>query len=265
MRCGTDMADRSGIGKPGRAAFTLIEMLMVLAIIGIIVAIALPGFKGLTRSNVLSNANRQILDDLALARQRAMVWRTTVHVVFVPPQILVKNFNTADQLQGARLRNGVFSSYAMFAERSVGDQPGQPNFRYITQWKSLPEGVFVRTNEFNMMLPDDWRSIQDGTTRPFLFMPLPFPNATGETNDLPQVAFGPHGGLVDDQGTRVFGDEVIELTRGSLLFQRDSNGVIVDVDPREVPPIRPTYDSDKNWIRIDGLTGRAKLEKPEIQ
>ena len=71
-----------------RSGFTLVEMLMVLIIIGLILSIALPGIKGLKRTNVEANANRQLLDDLALARQRAIVGRTTVHVIFVPTNIL---------------------------------------------------------------------------------------------------------------------------------------------------------------------------------
>src|SRR5437867_1391952 len=63
---------------------TIIELLVVLAIIGLLSVLSLPMMKGIGRSNVMASATRQLMDDLALARHKAMVGRTTVHVIFVP-------------------------------------------------------------------------------------------------------------------------------------------------------------------------------------
>jgi prepilin-type N-terminal cleavage/methylation domain-containing protein len=253
--------------SPKRDAFTLVEMLMVLVIIGLIISIALPGIKGLKRTNVEANANRQLLDDLALARQRAIVGRTTVHVVFVPTNILITDFSALakpERDQVERLKSGIFTTYALFVERSLGDQPGQPNFKYITTWKSLPEGMMIRQTEFNQDDPPDvWKSINPVESREFLHLLLPFPSANGMNTLVPQIAFGPHGGLVDDKGNRLLDDEVIEVTRGSIFFDRDQNGLITGVDAKGPPNYNPT--EDRNWIRIDGLTGRAKVDRKEIQ
>ena len=70
-----------------RTAFTLIEMLMVIVIIGLLTTIGLPAIKGMTKSNVMIAANRQLLDDLAYARQRAIADHTTVFMVFVPSTV----------------------------------------------------------------------------------------------------------------------------------------------------------------------------------
>ncbi|MDB6033652.1 MAG: hypothetical protein JWM16_3990 [Verrucomicrobiales bacterium] len=252
--------------SPKRDGFTLVEMLMVLVIIGLIISIALPGLKGLKRTNVEANANRQLLDDLALARQRAIVGRTTVHVVFVPTNILDLNFTSLpkpEQDQVERLKAGVFTTYALFVERSLGDQPGQPNYKYITTWKSLPEGMMIRQSEFNFDPPDVWRGISPPESRAFLYLLLPFPSANGMNTLVPQIAFGPHGGLVDDKGNRILDDEVIEVTRGSIFFDRDASGTISGVDAKGPPNYNPI--EDRNWIRIDGLTGRAKVDRKEIQ
>ena len=47
--------------------------------------LAVPAIRGFTRSNTVTSANRQLLDDFALARQWAINTRSVVHVIFVPP------------------------------------------------------------------------------------------------------------------------------------------------------------------------------------
>src|SRR5947208_15683085 len=81
---------RAGAGRIRMrwAAFTLIELLVVMAIIGLLAAIGLAALKGFGKGTGLAGAQRQLLDDLALARLRAISGRTTVYMVFVPPGIM---------------------------------------------------------------------------------------------------------------------------------------------------------------------------------
>ena len=72
-------------GKPAlRRAFTLVEMLVVIAIIGIVAAISVPALKNFQKADASAAATRQLLDDVARARQFAISQRSTVYMVFVP-------------------------------------------------------------------------------------------------------------------------------------------------------------------------------------
>src|SRR5881409_4404976 len=70
------------------AAFTLIELLVVMAIIGLLATIGLPALKGFGKGTGMAGAQRQLLQDLGLARLSAINGRTTVYMVFVPTNIL---------------------------------------------------------------------------------------------------------------------------------------------------------------------------------
>src|ERR1041385_3265001 len=83
-------------------AFTLLEMLTVIVIIGIIAALALPALRGPSEGVAINAAVNQMIGDLALARQKAIANRATVAVVFVPPNIDM--LTSSDPLANAQLR-----------------------------------------------------------------------------------------------------------------------------------------------------------------
>src|SRR5256884_8672249 len=66
-------------------AFTLIELLVVMAIIALLATIGLPALKGFGKGTGMAGAQRQLLQDLGLARLSAINGRSTVYMVFVPP------------------------------------------------------------------------------------------------------------------------------------------------------------------------------------
>jgi prepilin-type N-terminal cleavage/methylation domain-containing protein len=266
--------------RPASRAFTLLELMVVLGIIGLLAAITLPSLKNIRQSNTLVSAGRQLVDDLMLARARAISERTTVHVIFVPPDIDRMDFSAtpdANRKVANRLLTGPFTTYALFAERTVGDQPGRPLFRYLTSWRSLPEGVFVAPEKF-VETPAHWapgNNVPD-EARVFAFIDgrnlparkLPFPTNYGEDQRLPHVAFDPQGRLVrkKDNSTENelrLGSEVIPLARGSILIRRDERtGAVLEFDVRESPPGNAVDNYHR--VRIDGLTGRAQVETPPI-
>jgi prepilin-type N-terminal cleavage/methylation domain-containing protein len=256
---------------------TLLELLIVISIIGILSAIALPALKGMKQSNIMASANRQLLDDLALARQYAIKNRAEVRVAFAPPI----NPDTARPPEDSdALILGQLTSYRIFARRTVGDQPGNPIPRYLTGWRDLPDGVFIAPEKFPTT-PKGQELVTLGTsagpvqiktfasTEQFknqnLDFRFPYPSSiSGFRTDLAYLTFDPQGRLLSDDATPD-GRAIIPLARGGVLHERGANGELAwaAVDASMRPP--GNHTNNYNFIVINALTGRARVERPEIQ
>ncbi len=289
--------ERTGWAASGndRSAFSLLELMVVMAIIGLLATMGLPALKGIGQSNALSAGTRQLLDDLSYARLQAINSRSTVYMVFVPTNFFAQsnvawftgpnNVKTDDRIraQATNIVNYQYSGYAIMTRRSLGDQPGHPNPKYLVEWRKLPDGVFIAPTKFRdqtQLNYRDWSAIPDIYARPFAFMVnsgLPFPAANAPKFQLPYIAFNSYGQLVRESPYLTsFRDEVIPLARGSIFypteydpakkFTRPSmNLADVQLNPPMNPLKHTTYYTNYHYVRINWMSGRARVEKPEIQ
>jgi len=151
-------------------AFTLAELLTVLAIMGILAALVLPALKNFGHSDAMLAAGQQMVGDIGRARQLAISQRSTVYMVFLPTNFfdfpcsyngnsyptLLKGIDVmtpASDEQTAmtattNLCSEQLTGYTFIAYGAVGDQPGQHQWHYLAPWQTLPDGTFIVTNKF---------------------------------------------------------------------------------------------------------------------
>jgi prepilin-type N-terminal cleavage/methylation domain-containing protein len=264
-------------------AFTLLELMCVIAIIGFIAAMTLPHVVGFGKANSMITASRQLLDDVALARQRAMVNRSTVYMVFLPPQFWNDPYysgNMAGQ-QITNLMEHQYSAYALISLATVGDQPGQHHPQYITDWRILPSGVFIAPWQFTLTNNAFTNIITTNTLAgttienyvyPWTWVTVPFPslystnlNGSYTPMSLPAIGFTPQGSITPPPRPDQRAYEYIALARGSIFYPTDTNGVPLFEPPllSEVPPNNDI--NNPNLIQIDLLTARGTLIQNQFQ
>ena len=253
--------------RPTSLAFTLVEMLVVIAIAGVLMSIALPGIKKLRRQDPLSLGAQQMLDDLEWARIHAMARGADVYMVFFPlwsqtavipvqtnlaATTLARNSHFQSSSAANSLLGGQRASYAIFAEGSAGEQPGQPIVEqtFLAKWRRLPQGVVIPAGAFNnaTLFPAACRANlprlanDDLAPADFGLLMLPAIRFHGRGDLSPEIS----GALV--LTLQYYGANLISPTNGTGGYG------LADV---QVSPAVPNPRSAQ--IEISALSGRPKL------
>ncbi len=267
-----------------RRGFTLLELLVVISIIGLLAALATPVLRQF-RPNFSASATRQLLDDLSRARQLAISQRTKVYMIFVVTNFWAdpyynQPFGFKANATSTNLFDKQLIGYALVSVGSLGDQPGAPTMRYLSDWRTLPQGAFIPYLKFALT-----------NTAPFPFytnnasgMPVlayriqPFPRSNQipfPTEDYPPLNFKgvPYASVpyiaFDYMGRLLTGrDEIIPLASGNVSFTRDrSTRAFIATPPtiNENPPGNSTNSTSYNLVCIDWLTGRARVQHQEVR
>jgi prepilin-type N-terminal cleavage/methylation domain-containing protein len=258
-------------------AFTILEMMIVIGIIGLMAAVALPHLGGFTQGNTITGATRQMLDDVGLARQRAIANRSEVCMVFLPPNFWTNTYINGQNAyysnsQVGNLVGHQYTAYALISTRTVGDQPGKSNMHYLSDWKYLPQGVYFYpwqlTNGYGLNLISTTNTVPNAGAPPLsnnFFVScfsndikFPFPSTySPASNGLPYIAFNSAGQLISGA------DQYIALSLGSVFVPPDASGnpqwALNGASVVETP--MGNVSNNANLIHIDWVTGRAKLER----
>jgi prepilin-type N-terminal cleavage/methylation domain-containing protein len=268
------------------SAFTLIELLTVIAIIGVLAALTAPMVGHFRKGDAMAAATRQMLDAVHRGRQLAISQHTTVYMVFAPPTLwndpiysLSSSLTPSERTAATNILDKQQTGYVFVSLRSVGDQPGRSTPRFLSAWETLPDSTFIPQWKFN---PLQSRTITDFNTGQtfgvgaFSYINIiPFPSEDAAYTfgvtypQLPYIAFDYLGRLVAANGQPLNRDEYIPLAHGSVSPARNpvTRNPIPFAglpDERELPPGNST-NSSYNVVHIDWVTGRARLERQEVR
>lgn len=112
--------------KGRHRAFTLLELLMVIAMMAVLMSLTVMGVGSLRHGQDLANAGNQLVDTINQARQSSRASNRPTALVLIKDQAPMKRFNA-------------FTIYEQL--------PGSAEWRQLSRWRDLPEGTIFDESE----------------------------------------------------------------------------------------------------------------------
>ena len=184
-----------------RAAFTLVELLAVIGIMGLLAAVGVPALKGLTGSGGRKQALSQLMGALEIARNTAISSGTNAAVIFPD-----SSFASGDAYK--------YRSMAVVAWNPTNTNGTNT---MVGSWIVLPQGVVLHHVQINQ-LP----LITNTTT---LRIPPSTNSVDINKNKLRAVVFQSNGGIEESYYTNTLTTEGISFYEGAVVenFTKTTN------------------------------------------
>lgn len=224
-------SDREAAVTPGARAFTLLELLVVVALVAVLMALVGPAFNSIQGGGALTKAVNDVSGIFELARAEAMATRSYVYVGFA---------NTTNSDGNSELRIGAVISI------DGSSSTAATNLRPISRLSKMPS--VVMTNYTN--LPPSVQSAADQSLRDNNDYVVGFPTTAylrGHFNDTafdncPTVAVSPQG-------------EILHATNPGVFFRTTSSVGLV--------PTRGTtrVANDGAIVSYYGGTGQLRITR----
>ena len=199
------------------AAFTLVELLAVIGIMGLLAAVGVPALKGLTGSGGRKQALSQVMGALEIARNTAISNRTNAAVIFPD-----STFASGDAY---KYRSMAVVSY-FDTTIATNTKSNIPYEKLVSSWIVLPQGIsflptyLKTTTKTNMISVDANIRIPPKTNNVSITCPgIIFQSdgglLDGATNSIAGVAFfeGTVTGTTTNPTSKMTNFETVRLTR----------------------------------------------------
>lgn len=214
--------------KCGRA-FTLVELITVMAIITVMVTLLVPAFTSIGKANALNTSGNHVVNLINLARENSMSKNVMTALV------VLTDSSMADANRSLVLME--------LDPTTDGSQPSPGNWRQISGWETLGSGVIVDPNLFTFNKSSDSAG-EPGVPTPA----FPAIQHSGKiASSYGYLVFLPGGNLLGSNASQIQLVEGIIASGGAVYTRRTAAG-----------------GGPANYYNITVLaaTGRIKIDRP---